>query len=241
MKNLGRKIRSAWSSLQRGDFVTPFNETMTLLRLHRLFHVGKSFFLTIPPSTEPSSEDAEYPFQLEAATDETVIPRLLKCLEGSDDYSYLSTEEIRTRFAGLIEDGSTAWVVSENDETVAFFWTTPRHYVVPCGARKILLELPDDAAFVEFIFVKASHRRRSVYFRTFKQVARRRPETEFSCVVDSYNTASLGAHRKLGFRPSGSLLYFKLFGVLLASFRFGKTRRRLFRPKSNEPYRIAVR
>jgi hypothetical protein len=222
-----------------------FDRTMKFLRLQNWFFIlGKHYFFSIDSFMERHRKEnlpqEEFPFQLTCETDPGIIPRLLECMKGSSDYNYLSAEEIVAKFEKFLKHKSTVWTAQENGQIIGFFWMTIRNYFVPCLRKKIILELKDDTAFIEFIFIKTSHRRKSVYSGMFKQVARLHPTIRFSCIVNSFNLPSIKAQLRLEFKPSGSLLYFTFFRCFFASIRFETTRKRLFRPKENISYRIKV-
>jgi RimJ/RimL family protein N-acetyltransferase len=85
--------------------------------------------------------------------------------------------------------------------------------------------LQDNQAFIEFIFVKDEYRRKHIYSELFRYVAAKFPDTEFSCIVNSFNQPSIKAQLRLGFRRSGYLTYLRWFGTLAAVIRFNRLRR----------------
>lgn len=252
MSNVLQKIRSGWKSLCGGDFVAFFNDLCFFIGLARFFYLGENKFFTIAPyhqrkqslASQCQDGDESNNYRLSAENDSAIIPDLLRCMEGSNDYAYMTEEEISKHFQELLEQGSTVWVLRDETKTAGFFWTTTGDYIMPCGRRKLRLLLPENVAIIEFIFINQDYRRRGLYSNMFKRVYRLKPDTFFSCIIDSYNKVSIAAHRKLGFRNAGRVLYF----VILpwnkrhwVTFCLEKTRKFFFCPKKDLPYSIRVR
>jgi RimJ/RimL family protein N-acetyltransferase len=247
-----RKIYNHWSFFRNGNsaerfnlILSHFNRIIIFLRLWNWFAIlGKHYFFSLDSFTQRNKTEPfpaeEFPFQISIATTPDIIPQLLECMEGSSDYDYLTREEIIEKFNELLQQGSKVCAVRENDDVIGFFWITVRYYYVPCVRCKIALELKEETAFIEFIFIKASHRRKNIYSMMVKQLVRLYPNTRFFCLVNSFNLPSIKAQLRLGFKPSGSLFYFRFFRCLLATMRFEKTRQWLFHPKENIPYPIKV-
>lgn len=227
--------------LRRGEWTELFNSLMSALRLRRWISLGESRFFLAEASGSPDRTVEPVDLgglRLESSSDPAIVAELFDCMEGSRDYDYLSREEIIRRFDDYFRQGSCVRITREESGDIAgFFWTTTSLYTVPCGRRKIVLDLPDDLMIIEFIFVKPTFRRRGVYSKSCTEIRRRMPEYRFACIVDSYNEASIQAHLRLGFRPAGRLRYLNFFGAMLASFRFGRSRKRLFVPARRAPYR----
>lgn len=253
MPNPLRKIQSVWKLLCRGDFITIFNDICRVSGLVRFFYLGENKFFTILPFERCKQLSEQYDgegnrdndgFQLSAENDKAIIPELLLCMEGSNDYSYMTTDEISAHFHELLEQGSTVWILRDGTKIVGFFWTTCNEYLMSCGRRKLRISLPKNAVFIEFIFINCNYRRRGLYSYMFHGVYRLMPDLYFSCMIDSYNTASIAVHRKLGFHVAGQALYFIFLPWNFkhwVTFRLEKTRKLLFCPKENKPYPIRVR
>ena len=249
VKSVLRKLQSAFAALRQGEFVAIANDILKTLRLTKFMYFGLYRLLMLPAidalsdMEETSKHDEE--FDLSPRTDLAVIPELLVCLECSDNYNNLSKQKTSERFQYLLQHGSTVWVLRANNEIAGFFWVSPGEYIIRCIRQdndeySYILELPDDVSFIEFVFIKPSHRRHGLFSKAFRRFCEQCPGTIIASNVHSYNDASYKAHKKLGFREAGSAVYWRCFGWIFASLRFAGTCRPLFRLKKNEPRRIRI-
>jgi GNAT superfamily N-acetyltransferase len=244
MKVLFRKINSAYLLFREGDFVGLFNAVFQMIGIRSWLSIGKTKIFSLLPANDysrqniPLPEETVFPFSIESETKPEIIPLLLDCMAGCASYSYLSTEAKREKLEYLQRKGSTVWLARDQGEIIGFFWVTSNVYRMPCSSEKIDLYLQEKDAFIEFIFVKASYRRKGVYSGILRTVHRNFPEIIFSCVVDVSNTPSIQSQLKNGFQPVGKLLYFRICGRIYASLRFKSVRKFFFHVKKGSPYRI---
>lgn len=244
MANLAQKFGSFFSALREGEFIALFNDLMKKLRLNRLVGIGRSYFFSIDSYchrfNDVDDEPTDDSFRLTSENDPAIIRDLLDCMVDSHDYAYLSETEIVERFEHLIAEGNSVQVARIDKRIVGFFWTTSRDYSMACGLRKLVLQLPEHVAFIEFIFVHPDFRRQGLYGRMFRKFAKVDSDTVFCCLVDYYNKASIGAQLKAGFHESGRLTYYQFFGFHPIRFCLENTRKTILCPKKDIAYRIQI-
>ncbi len=237
-----RKIRSAFGYLVHGEFIDFFNALTSFLRLQPSLMIGDVRLLTVAPfesRNEPEPFVSDPTLQIFGDAGPEIIDQLLDCMEGTTDYAWIEPKDRRRRFEKMFRHGSRLWIAREGETVAGFIWETGDVYVVHYGTTEIELELRTDEAFVEFLFVRESCRRRGIHTALFAAIHRASPSVRYSALITADNAPSIRSHLKYGFHPSGRILFFHLFGLIVASFRFEKTRRRLFRLKPNVPFKIS--
>ncbi len=239
LMSLFRKLSSACGLLLRGEFVKFFNAATAFLHLRSLLFIGDTLFYTIEPFNDRPIEPAPtVPILCE--TDPDWTDRLLACMEGTTDYSFLKPENRREKFETYFHLGSRVWLALDGETVAGFIWETPNVYFAPHGKTLIRMELPPNTAFLEFMFVNENYRRRRIHTQLLAAARRASPDVRFSCLIAEDNAASRQSHEKFGFRRSGRVLHFHCFGLVFASFRFEKTRKLFFRLRPNIPYTIKI-
>ena len=239
-----RKFRSALDFLIHGRFVKFFNALTTFLRLHPAVMIGDTYLYTVEPFDCFPATGA--PFEVDEGirceTDPAIIEKLLACMEGTADYPSIKPENRRKKFENLFRQGSRVWVVENGPDVLGFLWETRRRFSYTYGDRTLVFdELPDNAAFIEFLFVNEAWRRLGLHAKLIEAIHRASPSSRFSGPITEDNEPSIRSHEIYGFRRNGRILHFRCFGLVFASLRFGKIRRSLFRIRKGVPYRISCK
>jgi RimJ/RimL family protein N-acetyltransferase len=213
---------------------------MVFLRLHPAVMIGDTYLFSAEPFG--ACPDATPDETVRCETDPTIIEKLLACMEGTTDYPWITPEERRKKFEDLFHRESRVWIMEIESEIVGFLWETRQSYRYIYGDRTLILDdLPDDAAFLEFMFIGEAWRRRGFHHSLLAAAHRASPNVRFSSAITEDNEPSIRSHTKYGFRQSGRILHFRCFGLVFASFCFGEVRRLLFRIRKDVPYRISCR
>ena len=223
------------------EYVPLFNEFLRFFRLDKFFWIGKTLTFVKPPNSHqmvlPSQTNTR--FDIVEIKDSSIIPELQKCLEGTKDYSY-SQEELRVKFEEMFSNGSHVLVARDKEKANAvagLLWITAKKYNIQ---NRILLDLPKNLVFQEFAFVKKEYRGLGVYSLIIQHVFRQFSSSFVACIIIPYNEVSIAIHSRYGYERNGSIYYFYLCGLMLATFRFGSTRRRLFRIRNKSLYPIKL-
>ena len=242
MSTIARKFVSAWKMILTGEWIELTNNLLRLLRLNRSIWVSKTLMFIKSPTTclgVPLSSNHSR-FEIEEVGDPSIIPALVQCLEGTKDYSY-TPEQLKDKFEMMFQNGSHVWIAKDTEEEMriaGLLWITSRQYPIQ---ERILLLLPDALSFQEFVFIREEYRRFGLYSQMIQTAHRHLKPNALGSIVPPSNLPSIQAHQKNGFQGNGAILYFYFFGLMLASFRFGNVKKRLFRIKLPELYKIDLR
>ena len=236
-----RKIRSAIGFLLRGQFVAFFNALTRFLRLYPSLMIGDTYLFTAEPFNSRSDKTANEPDEdIRCETDPAVIDKLLACMEGTTDFPWIKPEDRRKKFEEFFRNGYRVWIIDFDAEVVGFIWEARHSYPYTYGDRTLVFDdLPENEAFHVFLFINEAWRGYGLHSKLFEAVHCASPEARFTGVVTEDNEPSIQSHLAYGFRRNGRILHFRLFGLVFATFRFGKNRRFLFRIKKDIPYRIS--
>ena len=237
-----RKIRSALDALLHGRFVKLFNALTTFLCLHPTVMIGDTYLFTVEPFDSFPGTPFEADENIRCETEPAIIEKLLACMEGTSDYPWIKPENRRKKFESLFREGCRVWIIENGPDVIGFIWETRHRYSYTYGDRTLIFDdLPNNAAFLEFMFINEEWRRRGCHRKLLAAIHRSWPTNRFSCAITEDNEPSLRSHEIYGFRRSGRILHFRCFGLVFASFRFGTIRRFLFRIKKGVPYRISCK
>ena len=238
-----RKIRSAFGFLLRGQFAALFNALTRFLRLYPALMIGDTYLFTVEPFNFRSDKTADEPDEdVHCETDPAVIGKLLACMKGTTDYPWIKPEDRHKKFEDFFRRGSRVWIIEIGTEVAGFIWETRHTYSYTYGNRTLIFDdLPNDAAFFEFLFIGEAWRRRGFHHKLLAAIHRASPDIRFFCAITEDNEPSIRSHLKYGFRRNGRILHFHCFGLVFVSLRFGKMSRFLLRTKKNVPRRISCR
>jgi len=236
-----RKLLSAWKMAFSGEWIPFVNVFLRLLRLNRCLWISDTLmFIKPPPACQNESLPPEQQrFEILRVNDPAIVPELVQCLDGTKDYHYTSLQ-LKDKFEKMFLAGSCVWIARDTEKEgriAGLLWITSHQYSIQ---ERIRLLLPNALAFQEFVFTHEDYRRLGLYSRILQTAHRQSPSVALGSIISFYNVPSIQAHQKLGFQKHGRIIYFYLFGRMLATFRFGNVRKRLFRIKSNELYQIDI-
>jgi len=238
-----RKIRSAFGFLLRGRLVDLFNALTRFLRLYPSLMIGDTYLFTAEPFNLRSDQTTVEPDEdIRCETNPAIIDKLLACMEGTADFPWIKPEERRKKFEDFFRRKYRVWIIEFDAEVVGFIWEARHSYPYTYGDRTLVFdELSENEAFHIFLFMNEAWRGCGLHLKLFEAVHRASPDVRFTGVVTEDNEQSIKSHLAYGFRRNGRILHFRLFGQVFAAFRFGKTRRFLFRIKKGVPYRISCK
>ena len=224
-----------------GEWISFVNAFLRLVRLNRFLWISETFMFINPPlpSQNESFPSKENHFEIVRMNDPAVVPELVQCLDGTKDYNYTPLQ-LKDKFEIMFQEGSCVWVAMDTVQggrIAGLLWITSHRYPIQ---ERIQLLLPNDISFQEFVFVHEDYRRHGLYSRILQTAHRQSPTMAFGSIISSFNVPSIQAHQKNGFQRHGRIIYFFLFGLMLATFRFGNVRKRIFRIKPNELYQIDI-
>ena len=224
-----------------GKWIPCVNAFLRLVRMNRCLWVSDTLMFIKPPLT---CQDGTLPpedkrIEIFRVNDSVIVPELVQCLDGSKDYNYTPIQ-LKDKFEKMFREGSCVWIARDMEQEgriAGLLWITSHQYSIQ---ERIRLLLPNALAFQEFVFTHEDYRRLGLYSRILQTAHRHSPSTALGSIISSYNVPSIQAHQKIGFQKHGCIIYFFFFGCMLATFRFGNVRKRFFRIKSNELYRIDI-
>ncbi|MGL4594924.1 MAG: GNAT family N-acetyltransferase [Thermoguttaceae bacterium] len=242
-----RKLKSALEFIWAGDYKSLIARTLSFLHIPtKWFSIGEVFFFSLQPDVPFHSFLSEYNQRLtfsfaDKTSADIIIPKLSKCMgDDTTSYPWIRPEDRADKFQTLFNRGGVVWTATdiESGDVAGFFWTTSKEYHAKRGNTELVINLPSDNVFIEFIYVGREFRRFGVYTHLLMEARQNFPNTIFSCMVEPDNTPSIKAQLKNGYHRAGGVTYVVFFGLIFASFLFHGFRKCFFRVPSRRPYYI---